>query len=640
MKSKLPQSTSRELPAAIAGLFLALLFPQAVLAAGPATAPQAAGQSPAASQAPEAPQAEQPTLGPTAAPAEVPPPPIVLAVVNGTELTFDVAYETFLASHTGHGVLVRGADAVRELAGRLVERELFLMEAETLGVPAERDVVDVIASYHDQVASDVYWTSEVQDKVVVTDADVESFYDKTDVALGLTLIVTATQAEALALRLRVEAGEDMAQLARSASIHESRNFDGALTLVRRGELFRGLEGPAFQLSEPGSLTEVVAVETGFAFARLDQRSINTDRPPREKALPQIRGILVERAQKKLAADLEARLLEGGAVEIDEAALTRENLLEGPDGKSIVARAFGESLSLDELRAGLDLEKLRAAEPAPGQSGTETGVLLAKQWVRGRGLVAAARRSGVFESPEVLRRVNSFRRDVLLKTLCDNYVWPDCEPSEAELFKYYEERASSEFTSPLEVRLAYIVVPSLEEARAVRSRLDGGEDFEKLAREVSKDAASAMHGGRIGWVKPGELLPPVEAALQGLPKGGLDGPIETAEGCFLLRVLDRKEPMRIPYERVRRAAEAALIKLRHQEAYNTWAKALRERAEVQLVEEGVKQAVAWLDQEAQRRADSAARRAKPLGEKPAGHDAAAAPAPRPAGSRPAAEGEKP
>jgi hypothetical protein len=50
---------------------------------------------------------------------DVRPPPFVIATVNGTQLTFDNAYETFLASHTGHGVLVRGAEAIRELAGRL-----------------------------------------------------------------------------------------------------------------------------------------------------------------------------------------------------------------------------------------------------------------------------------------------------------------------------------------------------------------------------------------------------------------------------------------------------------------------------------------------------------------------------------------
>lgn len=578
-------------------------------------APASAAPTPVAPGAPRA--ARAPGGG-----DEVKPPAIRIAVVNGRELTFDVAYETFLASHTGHGVLVRGAEAVRDLAARLVERELFLMEAETLGVSEERDVKDVIESYHFQVAADEYWKREVQDKATVTDAEVEAFYEKTDVALGLTLIVTEKREEAEALRARVQAGEDMRVLARGSSIHESRNFDGALALVRRGELFRTLEGPAFALSEPGSLTEVVETDKGFAFARLDQRSINADRPPKELAIPQIRGILIERLQKKLAAEVDARVLARPDISVDEALLGRENVLDGKDDQVIVARAGEHTLSLAELREGLDLEKLRAAESG---AGADAGIKLARQWARGRALLLAAKESGVFDAPEVSRRVLSFRRDVIMKTLCDHYVWPDTDPSERDVRRYYDEHLASEFTNPLEVRLAYIVLATMDEGRAIRARLDAGEDFEKLAREHSKDAASAMHGGRIGWVKPGELLPAVEIVLQKLAKGGIEGPIETTEGAFVVRVLDRKEPRAVPYEIARATAERSLVKLRRQEAYGTWAKALRERAEVELDAQGVEEAVRWLDAEAARRAaESAKNKKSEAGDKPPGHDAAAAP----------------
>lgn len=565
--------------------------------------------------------------------AEVKPPPIVLAVVNGTELTLDVAIETFLASHTGHGVLVRGEPAVRDLAGRLVERELFLMEAETLGVPSEPGVLEVVQSYREQVASDEFWKREVQERVAVTEADVEAFYEKTDVALRLRLIETADQASAEALRARVAAGEDMGELARTASIHNSRNFDGLLSLVRRGEIERPLEEPAFALTEPGSLSAVTRTDDGWAFLRLEERSVNPDRPARETAIPQIRGILIERAQKKLANDVDTRIAAEAQLWVDEERLTRDFVLDGKDVETIVARSDGETLSLAELREVLDLDKLRAAPP---ESGAEAGLLLAKQWARGRALIAAAKKLGLFEDAVVVRKVATFRRDVIMKTLCDNYVWPDTDPSDADLKRYYEERKDTEFTTPLEVRLAYIVVATEDEAKVVMTRLAAGEDFEKLARELSKDAASAMHGGRIGWVKPGELLPDVEERAFKLPIGGFDGPISTPDGSFVVRAIDRKEPTLIPYERARNAAIKSLSKQRRQDAYATWAKALRERAEVVLNEQGLAEAVAWLETEAARREAEAAKNPKlPRGEKPPGHDAAAQPP-----TRKSNEGEQP
>jgi hypothetical protein len=233
-------------------------------------------------------------------PAAPKPPEIVLARVDGQPLTLGEALDAFLSSHSGHGVLVRGEPAVRELAGRLVERALFLSEAEALEIPADAEVVDVVTAYRRELAADEYWKREVQDQVVVSDEEVESFYAKTDVALRLTVIETVERELAQALRAKVEAGEDMAALARTQSIHPSRTFDGSLSYVRRGELARALEEAAFALEAPGGLTPVIATEKGFAFLRMDERSTNPDRPPRETALPQIRGILEERLSKRLA----------------------------------------------------------------------------------------------------------------------------------------------------------------------------------------------------------------------------------------------------------------------------------------------------------------------------------------------------
>ena len=56
-------------------------------------------------------------------------------------------------------------------------------------MPAEPGVLQVLEAYRGQVAADEFWKREVQDKAKVSDAEVEAFYEKTDVALGLTLIL-------------------------------------------------------------------------------------------------------------------------------------------------------------------------------------------------------------------------------------------------------------------------------------------------------------------------------------------------------------------------------------------------------------------------------------------------------------------
>lgn len=562
--------------------------------------------------------AQDPPKHPPAAqavPAVRAPEQIVIAYVEGRPLTLKEAIDTFLSSHTGHGVLVRGEPAVRELAGRLVERELFLLEAETLGLGEDERVLEVVKSFGDELAGDEYWKREVKDKAIVSDEEVESFYAKTDVALRLTLIATADKASAEALRARVAAGEDMAALARTQSIHESRTFDGTLSYVRRGEIDRNLEDPAFALETPGELSPVVAIELGFAFVRLDERSINPERPPRDTAIPQIRGILEERLTKKLAKEVEERTQREAEVWIDEAKLTRELVLDGPDATVLVARAAGDTLTLQDIRDALELDAVRAA---PVENTADIGLKVARHWTRAEAIKLAARRAGLMQDPAIQQKIASFKRDVLMKILCDRYVWPDVQPKEEEVRAYYETNRDTEFTVPAEVRLAYIVLSTSEEAYSVLDRIAAGDTFEQLARERSKDSASSVHGGRIGWVKPGELLPVVEERAFALKAGAVDGPIETDVGFFVVKAIERKEARPVSYAVARASAEKALLKQRQNEAYSKWAKALRERAEVSLDEPGVTEAVAWLENEALKREAEKAARPKPSGNAPPGH----------------------
>jgi parvulin-like peptidyl-prolyl isomerase len=528
------------------------------------------------------------------APAPRKPPPIVLAHVDGKPLTLDVAIDTFLSSHAGHGVLVRGEAAVRELAGRLVERELFLAEAEALGVPGEPQVVETVEAFRGEAAADELWKREVTDRVVVTDDEVESFYAKTDVALRLTLIECADRAAAERLRERVAAGEDMGALARSQSIHASRTFDGSLSYVRRGEIEKALEEAAFALETPPALSPVVATEKGFAFVRLDERSINPDRPPRDTALPQIRGILEERLRKRLTRETEERAFAAAEAWIDEARLTRENLLAATDATAVVARAAGDELTLQDVRDALDIAALRRAPP---EAGADVALEVARHWTRREALIRAAREAGLFEHPAVVNKTDAFRRDVVMKYLCDRYVWPETEPEEGELQRYYEEHKATEFTIPAEVRLAYIVVATDEEAHAALARLAAGEDFEAVAREVSIDPSSKAHGGRIGWVKPGQLLAEVEERAFSTEVGAVGGPISTPVGSFVVKVLDRTEARLVPFASARHSARMRVVKERQRAAYAKWAEALRERASVELDEQGVRDAVQWLEGEA-------------------------------------------
>lgn len=542
--------------------------------------------------------AQQPPAAAESAPGAARPIPgteearrIVLAYVDERPVTLDDALNAFQSTHSGHGVLVRGEPALRQLTGRLVERELFLAEADSLGLGKDALVQAVVEEYQKNLVVQTYWKRELTDRIAVPEESVEAFYAKTDVALKLTLIETKERTPCETLRERVLDGADMAALAGSESIHGSRSLGGLMPYVRRGEIEDALEDPVFALQQPGELTPVVATKAGFAFARLEQRSVNPTRLPREVALPQIRKILRDREEDRLRAEIEQRLQAEGEIAIDEALLAPAVLLDSGDPKAVVARAVGESLTLAEVRDALDLDALRERE-ADTVLGAARAV--AREWAQRETIWKGSAASGLRAEDEIERQVERRRKDVLMDQLCERYVYKDAEPSEAELLSYYEANKESSFTRPPERRLAYMVVATRAEADALLARLRAGENFEALAKQLSIDRTSAVHGGRIGWIKKGEIIAPVEERAFAAEKGSIEGPIETELGWFLVLVMDTKAPELVPFEGARTAVHKRLLKERQREALAKWSQSLAERADVRIDEDGLRAGVAWLD----------------------------------------------
>jgi len=90
-----------------------------------------------------------------------------------------------------------------------------------------------------------------------------------------------------------------------------------------------------------------------------------------------------------------------------------------------------------------------------------------------------------------------------------------------------------------VRAYGILLKTEQEAEAVREKLVAGEDLAALAREVSQDDESRPKGGYLGWVST-EIQRGKQFAAMAyeLEPGILSEPLDTAEGFWLLKVLEK------------------------------------------------------------------------------------------------------
>jgi parvulin-like peptidyl-prolyl isomerase len=88
----------------------------------------------------------------------------------------------------------------------------------------------------------------------------------------------------------------------------------------------------------------------------------------------------------------------------------------------------------------------------------------------------------------------------------------------------------------EVWLRQIVVADEATARDVVTRLKNGEDFGKLASELSTDTATKDKGGDLGWNMKGVLPAEVEQIAFGLQIGQISDPIQTPTGWRVIQLL--------------------------------------------------------------------------------------------------------
>ena len=116
--------------------------------------------------------------------------------------------------------------------------------------------------------------------------------------------------------------------------------------------------------------------------------------------------------------------------------------------------------------------------------------------------------------------------------------------------------------------------------ALRDRILAGEDFGALASVTSEDAASASHGGDLGWASPGTYDPEFETALAALEPNQISEPIHTQFGWHIIqmlgkRTIDQSDDVR------RQRVLTALRESKVDEETELWLRRLRDESYVEI-----------------------------------------------------------
>lgn len=151
------------------------------------------------------------------------------------------------------------------------------------------------------------------------------------------------------------------------------------------------------------------------------------------------------------------------------------------------------------------------------------------------LADAALASGYQNDPAVRRRLSTARERLLANVALEKHM--DKTVTEAAARELYEEQIAMT-DARAEVKAAHILVTTEDEAKAVIKRIEAGEDFGDLARELST-GPSSIDGGDLGYFVKDAMVAPFAEAAFALDVGAVSAPVETQFGWHVIKVSDRR-----------------------------------------------------------------------------------------------------
>jgi peptidyl-prolyl cis-trans isomerase C len=186
---------------------------------------------------------------------------------------------------------------------------------------------------------------------------------------------------------------------------------------------------------------------------------------------------------------------------------------------------------------------------------------------------AAAEAKVADTPDFAARLAYYREKVLL----DQYLTGIGKKAVTEeaAKKLYEDTTKA-MAPEEEAHARHILVETEDQAKSVEERLKKGEDFAKVAADVSKDPGSGKEGGDLGWFTKDRMVPEFAEAAFKLKKGEVSAPVKSQFGWHVIKLEDKRTKPLPDFAAVKPQIEQYLERKAQQDTVL----ALREKAKVE------------------------------------------------------------
>jgi peptidyl-prolyl cis-trans isomerase C len=240
----------------------------------------------------------------------------------------------------------------------------------------------------------------------------------------------------------------------------------------------------------------------------------------------------------------------------------------PVQAKVLAKVNGVEITEEDLKIAMD--DLGAGIPRQLEGKARESYVLAFL-VDEQLVVQKAQADKLAETPEFSKKLAYLRDKALMEILLGNVA--KSAATEAAIKQTYEEAAKNQ-KPDTEYHAHHILVATEDDAKKALTRVKGGEDFGKVADEVSKDPGSK--GGDLGWFTRDRMVPEFGDAVAKMKPGQISDPIKSQFGWHIVKLDESRPNTCPPLDQVRDQVSRYVV----QKAQSELVLKLRENAKIE------------------------------------------------------------
>lgn len=165
--------------------------------------------------------------------------------------------------------------------------------------------------------------------------------------------------------------------------------------------------------------------------------------------------------------------------------------------------------------------------------------------------------------------DAIRKQVVGQKVND-YIFKDVSVSDEDVKNFYDENKDTKFVDQPGAKISHILVKDEETAKEIKTKLNNGEDFAKLAAQYGTDGTKDKGGdlGFIEYINSNYDKDFMEVAKT-LGEGQISEPVKTQFGYHIIKATElRKDPVVKEFDSVKDQIKSYLDKTKKDEQYKS------------------------------------------------------------------------